>query len=69
MPYYTYKCTKCGKEDYEIREVEKRNDPKFCKEILNVESRSAHSSAYYSTVCGGEMKLKIGNPTFKIKHG
>lgn len=50
MPYYTYKCEKCEKEDYEIREVEKRNEPKKCN-------------------CGGAMKLKIGNPPFKIKGG
>lgn len=59
MPNYLYKCVKCGAEDYEIRTVDKRNEPKECKSTMLLRNPPIP--------CGGEMKLKIGNPPFKIK--
>ena len=66
MPLYTYKCEKCGHEDFEIRTVEERNDSKVCENTEDVEDEFEQ---IHKVICGGEMKLKIGNPPFKFING
>jgi hypothetical protein len=67
MPNYQYVCQKCGHEDTEIRKVEDRNEPKECTKLLTGETILTNSTVYSSTICNGQMKLKIGNPPFKMK--
>jgi len=71
-PLYEYRCEKCGSKDSEIREVDKRNDEKICKSLLNQHSYDTDSplveggKIYSAELCNGKMKLKIGNPSFRI---
>ena len=61
MPFYTYKCKKCGHEDSEVRTIEERNNDKTC-DLLVPELEGSENLIE----CNGQMVLKIGNPAFKI---
>lgn len=71
MPLYLYKCSKCGHEDEEVREVEMRNEPKKCKKETLIETNDLECKITpkepIKLFCNGEMKLKISRTSFTFK--
>jgi len=70
MPLYNYKCEKCGFEKTEVREVEKRNDEKTCREETIIETNDKEWGTPKEPIrlfCNGGMRLKIGRTSFQFK--